>query len=144
MAYRNEAITLLNAHDIKPSVQRIAIMEYLLQHRTHPVAEDIYDALCRKIPTLSKATVYNTLSLLTQKGVARQLTIDEQCTHYDGELGPHAHFLCNRCGKLYDISLRGKTAESAADIPTGFQVYTSELYLRGICPSCAQKDKNKD
>lgn len=140
MDYRSQAITLLNAHDIKPSVQRIAIMEYLLQHRTHPAVEDIYDALSKKIPTLSKATVYNTLKMLTQKGVARQLTIDEQCTHYDGELGPHAHFLCSSCGKLYDIGLRDTSAECAANVPTGFRVETSELYLRGICPQCAKKD----
>ncbi|MBR4922900.1 MAG: transcriptional repressor, partial [Bacteroidaceae bacterium] len=46
---------------IKPSVQRIAIMDYLMTHRTHPAIDEIYLALCEDIPTLSKTTVYNTL-----------------------------------------------------------------------------------
>lgn len=44
---------LLN-HHIKPSVQRIAIMDYLLKHKTHPCIDEIYTALCKEIPTLSK------------------------------------------------------------------------------------------
>lgn len=47
-------------HQIKPSVQRIAIMDYLLKHKTHPCIDEIYTALCKEIPTLSKTTVYNT------------------------------------------------------------------------------------
>ena len=48
-------------YSIKPSMQRIAIMEYLMEHRTHPSADEIYTALSPSMPTLSKTTVYNTL-----------------------------------------------------------------------------------
>lgn len=65
-------------HQIKPSVQRIAIMDYLLKHKTHPCIDEIYTALCKEIPTLSKTTVYNTLKLFVEHGAAKMLTIDEK------------------------------------------------------------------
>ena len=66
----------LQSFGIKPSVQRIAIMDYLLTHRTHPAIDEIYLALCEQIPTLSKTTVYNTLKLFVEHGAAQMLTID--------------------------------------------------------------------
>ena len=68
----------LISYNIKPSVQRIAIMDYLLAHKTHPSIDEIYLALCKDIPTLSKTTVYNTLKLFVEHGAALMLTIDEK------------------------------------------------------------------
>lgn len=78
---------LLN-HHIKPSVQRIAIMDYLLKHKTHPCIDEIYTTLCKEIPTLSKTTVYNTLKLFVEQGAAKMLTIDEKM--------PVSTVTCNR------------------------------------------------
>ena len=71
-------IDYLAAHGIKPSVQRIAVMDYLLRHHTHPQAEDIYCALLPSMPTLSRTTVYNTLRLLTEQGAVCQLPLDDR------------------------------------------------------------------
>ena len=62
-------------HNIKPSMQRIAIMEYLMEHPIHPSADDIYTALSPSMPTLSKTTVYNTLKLFSEQGAALMLPI---------------------------------------------------------------------
>ena len=65
--------TNINARDylekcgIKPSLQRIAIVEYLMENRIHPTADDIYHALCIQVPTLSKTTVYNTMRLFAER-----------------------------------------------------------------------------
>lgn len=72
------AYEYLLSYHIKPSVQRIAIMDYLLNHKTHPCIDEIYTALCKEIPTLSKTTVYNTLKLFVEHGAAKMLTIDEK------------------------------------------------------------------
>ena len=93
----------LQGHNIKPSVQRIAIMKYLMEHRTHPTVDEIYTALSPTIPTLSKTTVYNTLKILSEQGAAQTLTIDERNTCYDADTTPHSHFLCKRCGRIYDL-----------------------------------------
>ena len=80
------AYEYLLSYHIKPSVQRIAIMDYLLKHHTHPRIDEIYMALCPDIPTLSKTTVYNTLKLFVEHGAARMLTIDERNACFDGDI----------------------------------------------------------
>ena len=92
-------------YNIKPSMQRIAIMEYLMEHRTHPSADEIYTALSPSMPTLSKTTVYNTLKLFAEQGAALMLTIDERNANFDADTSPHAHFICKRCGNIYDLEL---------------------------------------
>ena len=72
-------------HNIKPSMQRIAIMEYLMDNPIHPSADDIYTALSPSMPTLSKTTVYNTLKLFSEQGAALMLTIDEKNTNFDAD-----------------------------------------------------------
>ena len=59
----NDAVTRLVEHGIKPSVQRIQIMHYLMTHFTHPTVEEVHKALLPKVPTLSRTTVYNLLQL---------------------------------------------------------------------------------
>ena len=76
--------TNINARDylekcgIKPSLQRIAIVEYLMENRIHPTADDIYHALCIQVPTLSKTTVYNTMRLFAEQGAVLPLVIDDK------------------------------------------------------------------
>ena len=70
-------------YSIKPSMQRIAIMEYLMEHRTHPSADEIYTALSPSMPTLSKTTVYNTLKLFSEQGAALMLTIDDRNANFE-------------------------------------------------------------
>ena len=99
-------------HNIKPSMQRIAIMEYLMNHPIHPSADDIYTALSPSMPTLSKTTVYNTLRLFSEQGAALMLTIDEKNTNFDADTSVHSHFLCRRCGHIYDLKCSGSREES--------------------------------
>ena len=102
----NKALDCLQAHNIHPSVQRIAVMEYLLEHHSHPTVEDIYAELQPEIPTLSRTTVYNTLKLFVAHGAAVMLTIDEKRACFDSLLRPHAHFICRKCGRIFDVDLK--------------------------------------
>ena len=127
----------LLSYGIKPSVQRLAIMDYLLSHLTHPSIDEIYTALCEKIPTLSKTTVYNTLKLFVEHGAAMMLTIDEKNVCYDAEVKDHAHFFCKECNKIYDLPLQLHTQERIKNVEAeGFQVDMVQEYYRGICPHC--------
>lgn len=128
----------LLSYGVKPSVQRIAIMDYLLEHHTHPSIEEIYLALCDAIPTLSKTTVYNTLKLFVEHGAARMLTIDEHNVNYDGDVSPHAHFLCKKCNKIYDWPVALETPMEQV-MMNGFVVQEVHQYYKGVCPSCADR-----
>ena len=97
----------LSSFGVKPSMQRIAIMEYLMTHRTHPTVDEIYTALSPSMPTLSKTTVYNTLRLLAEHGAVLELDMDSRNTRFDGDVTPHAHFYCKSCGRIEDLPLIG-------------------------------------
>lgn len=122
---------------IKPSVQRTAVMEYLLKHRTHPTIDEIYMALSPNMPTLSKTTVYNTLNLFVEKGAVQALVIDDKNARYDVDTSAHAHFLCKSCGKVYDIfNLKPELFQLPEN--TGFSIHSVEIAYSGICNVCRE------
>lgn len=129
---------LLLKHDIKPSIQRIIIMDYLRSHPVHPTVDDIYNALSPQIPTLSKTTVYNTLKLFVENGVAISINIEEKNVRYDGDVSTHAHFICTKCGSIHDIfpesleSLNIIACEHIGDK----KVIETQVYYKGYCENC--------
>lgn len=127
----------LTEHGVKPSVQRIAVMEYLATHRTHPTADEIHTALHTTMPTLSKTTVYNTLRLLADHRAILSLDIDERNTRFDGDVSPHAHFRCRRCGCIRDLPAPEGHA-SAANIETDIEIDEVQWYYKGLCENCKQ------
>lgn len=133
----------LTDHGIKPSMQRLAVMGYLMHHHTHPTADKIYSALHPEMPTLSKTTVYNTLKLLVEQGAANQVNIDDRTACFDVVTVPHAHFLCNRCGKIFDVPLQTTDLRAVVALPKGFSADQSALYFRGICKHCAEKEAQR-
>lgn len=130
----------LISYNIKPSVQRMAIMDYLLSHKTHPSIDEIYLALCKDIPTLSKTTVYNTLKLFVEHGAALMLTIDEKNACFDGDISLHAHFLCKKCSKIFDMPYSGEVKQVERVDMNGFQVDEIHQYYKGVCPACAKEN----
>ena len=129
----------LIGYNIKPSVQRIAVMDYLLKHRTHPSVEEIYSALSGDMPTLSKTTVYNTLKLFAEQGAAQMLTIDEKNVCFDGDTSLHAHFLCKRCGKIYDLPISEPMKETLESNIEGHSVDELHYYYKGTCKNFLEK-----
>lgn len=101
-----EAIARLTECGVKPSVQRIAIMHYLLTHYTHPTVDDVYRGLCGKMPTLSRTTVYNTLRLLSENNAAQMITIDEHRVCYDGNVNRMLISIASNVGRCTIYSMR--------------------------------------
>lgn len=123
-------------HEVKPSVQRIAIMEYMMSHFTHPSVDEIYHALSPKFPTLSRTTVYNTLKLFVEHGAVRMLTIDEHNACFDGDMSMHAHFLCKKCGKIYDLPLSNGEEKILGEYIDGNEITEVHQYYKGVCKQC--------
>lgn len=133
----NSAQQTLVSYGIRPSVQRIAILEYLQENMTHPTAEDIYVALSPSMPTLSKMTVYNTLNLLVAAGVIIALDIDGQFKRFDFDTTFHGHLKCKICGRIEDVYL-GKN-EDFRKLVKERQVDEAQLFMRGVCSACGPK-----
>ena len=124
---------------IKPSIQRVEIMNYLMTHFTHPTVEEVYTALCPKIRTLSRTTVYNTLRLFSERKAALMITIDEHRVCYDGDTHPHVHFYCKECGKVMDSMDESAPTMPAAIEIEGNLVDEMQLYYKGVCAECRQR-----
>lgn len=122
---------------ISPSRPRVAILNYLSENFTHPTADEIFHDLRDTVPTLSLTTVYNTLKLFADKGLCLALTINEKQTCYDGQTVPHAHFLCSRCGKVYDIMQdMNSSLHLDSDNICGHHITEVHYYYKGICSEC--------
>lgn len=132
-----EASTTLTSHGIKPTLQRIAIMRYILEHRVHPTIEDVYNGLVANFPTLSRTTVYNTLRMFSEHSAAQMITIDEHRVCYDGDTHPHPHFICRKCGQVFDMMNLPMPLRPTKQEANGFQIDEVQLYYKGLCPNCS-------
>lgn len=139
-AMETSVVKYLNERGIKPSLQRIAIMEYLFEHRTHPTVDMIFNDLNPKMPTLSKTTIYNTLKLFVEKGAVLKLDVDDKEAHYDGDTATPAHFYCLDCGKILDIFPDVIKTDNVPELD-GLDIVETRVYFKGYCRECAEKRK---
>lgn len=131
----SDTASFLLDHGVRPLTHRVAIYEYLKTHPIHPTADMIYRALSPGFPTLSKTTVYNTLKLLCEYKVLRQVLVEENEVRYDAWTAPHGHFKCTSCGIVLDTRVPEDIAPPPA--PEGSIVDEVHLVFRGMCPTCA-------
>ena len=125
-----DAISILRQCDIQPTPQRIAVVEYVLKSKAHPSADDVLSYARRKCPTVSRATVYNTLNLLVEKRLLGMQTIKEGAVVFDPNVEKHHHFIDDDTGFIYDIpwdqlQVRGK--EKLKD----FEITEFQVIMRG-------------
>ncbi len=133
MKRKDEVLHLLEEYDIKPSYQRMQVLEYLMYDDTHPTAEIIFTNIHAKSPMISKATVYNTLNLFVKKGLISTMMSDKLEVRYDIVTEEHGHFVCKKCGRVYNFKHRYKNNYSELD---GFYIENEEIILKGICKEC--------
>lgn len=136
----NSTVEHLIAHNIKPSAQRIAIMKYLIDHPTHPTVERIYSDLLPDMPTLSRTTVYNTLKVLEEKNALITLSINNKNVRFDGNVIPHAHFMCRCCGDIKDMPLPDGVLNPLEKMKN-FNVEVIKLYYKGVCEKCQHAEQ---
>lgn len=125
-----EAISTLRQCGIQPTPQRIAVVECVLASKNHPTADDILISARKKCPTVSRATVYNTLNLLVAKRLIGMQTIREGAVIFDPSVQKHHHFIDDDTGKIYDIpweQLEVKGREGLKE----FEIVEFQVILRG-------------
>lgn len=124
----------IKEHGIKPSYQRMKILEYLMKNKTHPTVDTIYRALVDDIPTLSKTTVYNTMGLFMDHKIVQMVTIEDNEVRYDADMTDHGHFKCMKCMNIYDFEINLKDTEIKGI--EMFKVEEKHIYFKGICGMC--------
>ncbi len=132
----------LKTKGIRPSFQRMKVLEYLYQKGGHPTVDEIYRALLVDIPSLSKVTIYNTLHTFVEAGLVRVVDIDEVENHYDITLSSHGHFQCEACGTIYNFQVN--VDRIPIDGLDQFKINQRNVYFKGLCPNCLQQSTSKE
>ena len=130
ISVKRDLVELLREHGIQPSAQRVAVARHVLETTEHPAADDVFDAVRRTFPTLSRATVYNTLHCFVQKGLLRELVLAPGKVVYDPKMERHHHFIEEGTGRIHDVpweSLRVSRTETLPD----FEVKEYQVVMRG-------------
>ena len=128
---------------LKYSRQRESIKAYLMAHKDHPTADAVYAAIREEFPHISLGTVYRNLNLLVELGEAQKLTCGDGKDHFDADVSPHYHFVCQHCGAVIDLpieTLHDVTARAQESF--GGQIHTHVTYFYGICPDCLAQESH--
>ena len=133
---REQVTEALKKENIRLTPQRQYIIEELIGDKTHPTVADIYKRVHAKYPNISRSTVYQTCSLLTQQGLLREFKVDE-LSHYDPSLFPHSHGICGKCGAIIDLPCDTLPMEIIHF--EDFTAVSSEVIYKGFCNICKEK-----
>jgi Fur family peroxide stress response transcriptional regulator len=117
--------------------QRAVVLQVIRASEAHLTAGEIFTAARKRLPTISYATVYNSLRYLKEAGLVREINFGNAASRYDRETARHDHAICTRCGKLVDFDLPA-TVEllRAAARRSRFKPESIHLTLVGLCPDC--------
>jgi len=117
--------------------QRLVLHRVLRDLGRHATAEEVLNAAAPHLPGLSLPTVYATLDLFGQLGVARRIDAAGSAALYDPRTDPHQHFRCRRCRRVVDVEASVDERQlTAAARAAGLQVDGVEVMLRGLCEGC--------
>ena len=138
-------VNLLKEKNLKITHHRLEILSYLDSHKTHPTAEEIYKHLKKKNPGLSRTTVYNNLDTLSESHIIQKLTICPTEHRYDFFDGMHHHFICKKCGDIYDVNYECPSASKIRKHVTeqGHVIDEVHGYFKGTCKTCIEKEKEE-
>jgi Fur family peroxide stress response transcriptional regulator len=128
----------IRAAGLRLTPQRLLIYQTLLQSKEHPTAQTIYEATKDSLPSLSQATVYNTLQALVKAGLIQELgDAGDGTIHYDADLTPHVNLICTRCHRVddfHDVPLNSVAQQVAGQ--SGYQIQGARVAYYGLCPEC--------
>ena len=122
--------------NVRISTHAKAVLAVLSEKRCHLTAEEILASLDQ----IGTATVYRALDHLTELGYIRRLSLGKKSAVYEYIRDSHVHFVCSRCGKVYDVSadFTGMTREAAK--VCGHHVNWAEVTAHGMCSACFESD----
>ena len=118
-------------------MHRETILRVVINNKSHPGADWIYNQVRKEIPNISMGTVYHNLKLLAEAGHIREIEIPGSFSRFDGNKDNHYHFRCDGCGRLFDLDQPiDHTIEATIAKQTGFKVKRHNLEFIGLCLDC--------
>ena len=119
------------------SKQREVVLDTLKNNVIHPTAETLFDIMKTEHPEVSKATLYRNLNQLSDAGIIKKIDGLEISSHFDHNTFLHYHFICEKCGKVWDVSSNvAQDVVEKAEESTGFKITSHEIVFKGLCKDC--------
>ncbi len=132
----------LESRGLRCTAQRYAVMACLMDHKGHPTAAEIFDAVNRVDPRSSRATTYNNLRDLVKAGLVREVAVEGRAGRFDLEGMRHHHFICDRCGNVEDVEWYDVPRPASRSLGKRI-VRECQLIFRGLCTKCARKHASR-
>lgn len=127
------------------TIQRRAILEAALDDRGHPTADDLFEGVQRRIPGVSRTTVYRVLDTLVRNGLIAKVCHPGTAVRFDANTQQHHHLVCLDCNRIVDLD---NDRLNALRLPAvdfqGFDVREFHIHFRGLCPQCRKKAPKPD
>ena len=128
---------LLRQHGLQVTAQRLAVLR-AVSERPHRTADDIYTVVRAELGAISRQTVYDALTVLTDKGILRRIQPAGSPARYENRVGDnHHHLICRTCNRMVDVDCAvGYTPCLTAADDSGYEVDEAEVIYWGRCPEC--------
>jgi len=128
----------LEGRGLRCTAQRHAVMAFLMDHKGHPTAAEIFEAVNRVDPRSARATTYNNLRDLVKAGLVREVAVEGRAGRFDLEGMRHHHFICDRCGNVEDVEWYDVPRPASRTLGKRI-VRECQVIFRGLCTKCAPR-----
>ena len=132
----------LESSGLRCTTQRYAVMAFLMDHKGHPTAAEIFAAVNRVDPRSSRATTYNNLRDLVKAGLVCEVAVEGRAGRFDAKGMRHHHFICDRCGSVEDVDWYDVPKPASRSLGKRI-VRECQLIFRGLCMKCARKPASR-
>jgi Fur family transcriptional regulator, peroxide stress response regulator len=135
-----QLIDALKERDFRLTPQRVELVRLIAVSQGHPSANQLYEKIKEKFPTMSRATVYKTLTLLKEMNQVFEIDLRED-SHYDGNRPqPHPHLICMKCSQIVDgeLSLDEATIKKLEQ-ESGYTILRPQISFYGLCAECQKQ-----
>lgn len=135
-----DPVATLRAHALPITAQRVAVLQAVSAH-PHATADDLAEVVRAELGTISRQSVYNVLTVLTEKGIVRRIQPADSAARYEDRIGDnHHHLVCRSCGHTQDVCCAvGEAPCLQAQTHHGFKIDEAEVIYWGTCPTCQKK-----
>ncbi len=131
----------MDCENTRNTYQRKVVLEELKKTTAHPTADELYEAVRKRLPNISLGTVYRNLEILSACGQALKLDLGEGKKRFDATTKPHYHLRCIKCGKVIDVPYvpLDKEIENHVKGMGNFKITSVQVHFEGICEECLKK-----
>ena len=137
-----DLLSRLRARDWRISSQRRVVAEVLVENHVHLTAEEVHALARKRLPEISRATVYNTLNELAAMGELLEVLVVDGPKRYDPNIDDeHDHLVCDSCHAIRDVPRSRKPPMIPEAVRAGYVATKVEITYRGLCSECAEKHR---